>query len=431
MGVLSPFSRQLPRRVLMLTHRVPYPPDRGDRIRSYHLLKLLSRYFEVSLACMSDEEVGVEQRQVLSGLVGRLAVRRTNPLTSRARGVKALIQGRAVTPDLFYDPKLAKTIVDWHAAQPFDAVLTFCTGMIRYARLLTHPAHRPVAFAGRRPIHVLDLVDVDSQKWAAYARQSAGPMRWVYATESKRLARIEAGLEDRIDHITVISAPEAETYRGCFRNHPGLSVVENGVDLEYFSPRPDIASHTAVFVGVMNYKPNIEAVQWFAREVMPLVRRKLPDARFKIVGKDPTPQVKALRHHEGVEVVGTVPDVRPYLEEAAAVVAPLKVARGVQNKVLEAMACRRAVVCSPEAANGIRALAGRHLLVADSPKMFARYVLALMRDDHYRQQVAAAARRCVQRRYDWPKALAPMIRLLGGGVYQGTGAVTPPLAAAA
>ena len=414
MGEMGLSSARRTRRVLLLTHRVPYPPDRGDRIRSFNLLKLLSQHFEVGLACVSDEAVTVEQRQVLSQLAGRLSIRETNKLISRARGAAALLRGEAVTPSLFYDPKLAQTILRWHAQRPFDAVLTFCTGMLRYARLLTHPAYKPAQFAGSRPWHVLDLVDVDSQKWSAYAKQTSGPMKWVYEKEAERLAKIEAGTEDRIDRISVISAAEAEVYREQFRDHPGLSVIENGVDLAYFSPLPDIASQTTVFVGVMDYKPNVEAVQWYIDHVHPLVRKKHPQAKFVIVGRDPSPKVKALRHHEGVEVIGTVPDVRPYLEQAAAVVAPLQVARGVQNKVLEAMACRRAVVCTPQAATGIRALTGRHLLVADSPRKFSRYVRALIRDDHYRQQVSAAARRCVQRRYGWDKALGPMVELLGG-----------------
>ena len=402
------------RRVLLLTHRAPYPPDRGDRIRSFHLLKLLAQHFEVGLACVSDEGVTLEQRQVMSQLAGRLAIRETNKLVGRARGAAALLRGQAVTPSLFYDPKLAQTILHWHAQRPFDAVLTFCTGMLRYARLLTHPAHMPPQFAGSRPWHVLDLVDVDSQKWAAYAKQTAGPMKWVYQQEAERLAKIEAGTEDRIDRISVVSAAEADVYRQQFRDHPGLSVIENGVDLAYFSPKPDVPSQTAVFVGVMNYRPNVEAVQWYIDNVHPLVREKHPHAKFVIVGRDPSPKVKLLRHHDGVEVVGTVPDVRPYIEQAAAVVAPLQVARGVQNKVLEAMACRRAVVCSPQAATGIRALPGRHLLVAHSPRKFSRYVRGLIRDDHYRQSVAAAARRCVERRYGWDKALGPMVELLGG-----------------
>ncbi len=432
MAVLGTLSHRPTRRVLLLTHRVPYPPDRGDRIRSYHLLKLLSRHFEVGLACTSDETVTDEQHQVLSQLAGRVAIQKTSKILSRAQAAAALIRGQALTPSLFYDPRLAKTIVNWHTQRPFDAVLTFCTGMIRYARLLTHPAHRPKELAGARPIHVLDLVDVDSRKRAAYAATATGPMKWVYGQESQRLARIESGNEDRFDRISVVSQPEAETYREHLRDHPGLSVVENGVDLDYFAPLPDIASQTAVFVGVMNYKPNVEAAQWYVKEVLPLVRRKLPHAQFLIVGRDPSPRVKALKNHDGVRVIGTVPDVRPYIESAAAVVAPLQVARGVQNKVLEAMACQRAVVCSPQAAKGIRALPGRHLLVGESPKAFARYVLALMRDDNYRQQVAAAARRCVQRRYNWPQALGPMIELLGGARQEAQGgSVTPPLADAA
>ena len=414
----------------MLTHRVPFPPDRGDRIRSYNLLKLLSKHFEVALACTTDEPVTDEQQQTLSQLAGQLAIHKTNKLASRARGVAALASGQAITPSLFYDPKLANTLTQWHAQRPFDAVLTFCTGMIRYARMLTHPAYRSREFAGSRPIHVLDLVDVDSRKWASYARKAKGPMKWVYAQEAQRLSRIESGLEDHFDRVSVISSPEAKTYRKHLRDHPGLAVVENGVDLDYFAPFNDVSSQTAVFVGVLNYKPNIEAVQWYAKEILPLVRKKLPHAQFQIVGKNPTSRVKALKNHPGVEVIGTVPDVRPYIQSAAAVVAPLKVARGVQNKVLEAMACRRAVVCSPEAARGIRALPGRHLLVGDSRKRFARYVVALMRDDHYRQQVAAAARRCVERRYTWPNALGPMVELLGGA-REPQPVFTPPLAEAA
>jgi len=430
MHVLGLHSAKPTRRVLMLTHRVPFPPDRGDRIRSYNLLKLLSKHFEVAIACTSDEPVTEEQRQKLSQLAGQVAIHKTNKLTSRARGVAALASGQAITPSLFYDPKLADTITHWHTQRPFDAVLTFCTGMIRYARMLTHPAYRSRAFADARPIHVLDLVDVDSRKWSAYAAKAKGPMKWVYAQEAQRLSRIESGLEDHFDRVSVISRPEAQTYREHLRDHPGLTVVENGVDLDYFAPFNDIASQTAVFVGVLNYKPNIEAIQWYVKKVLPRVRKKLPNATFQIVGKDPCSRVKALRNHPGVEVIGTVPDVRPYIESAAAVVAPLKTARGVQNKVLEAMACRRAVVCTPQAALGIRALPGRHLLVGDSSKKFARYVVALMRDDHYRQQVSAAARRCVERRYAWPNALEPMIELLGG-VTEPQPVFMPPLADAA
>jgi len=417
--------------VLLLTHRVPYPPDRGDRIRSYHLLKLLARHFEVALACTTTQEVTTEHRHVLSQLAGRLAIQRTNPVLSKLRGAAALATGRPITPSLFYEPRLAKKIVAWHDDKPFDAVLTFCTGMVRYGRLLMHPAHRPPQLTGASPINVLDLVDVDSLKWSAYAINTPGPMKLVYAAEAKRLARIEAGIQDRFDGVSVISEAEASAYREHLRDHPGLTVVENGVDLKYFSPMPDRASSVAVFVGVLNYKPNIEAVEWYIREVMPLVQKKLPDAEFHVVGRDPTPRVKALKNHPGVKVIGSVPDVRPYLKQASAVVAPLLVARGVQNKVLEAMASRRAVVCSPQAADGIRALSGRHLLVGDSPKTFARYVVALMRDDDYRRQVSAAARRCVERRYNWPGALRPMVKLLGGGLRESAGSVTPPIADAA
>lgn len=275
----------------MLTHRLPAPPNRGDRIRAFHLLGELSRHFNVSLACVSDHKPTAEENQLLRDRVERCAVRVIGGRSSHLRGLVALAQGRAATPACFFRRDLAERIVSWHRDQPFDAVLTFCSGMIRYADavLRATPDGRP------RPRHVLDLVDVDSSKWSAYARQRRlgwlDPMRWVYAAEARRLRPIEAGASVPFDRVTVVSEREASEYRRTVGDASRLSVVSNGVDLDAYSPGPpwegEDAMPRVVFVGQMDYPPNVEAVRWFARRVWPEVRAAVPAAVFRIVGRSP------------------------------------------------------------------------------------------------------------------------------------------------
>ncbi len=398
------------RRVLMLTHRLPFPPDRGDRIRSFHLLKLLARHFDLAVACTSDEPVRNEQRDALAAMAQRVAITPISRRYSRLRGVAAMLAGRAATPAAFFRPSLARTIQRWDEREPFDAILTFCTGMIDYARLLTC-SRRP---GSPVPVHILDLVDVDSMKWLAYARQSRQPLRWVYSAESRRLRAIEAGCFDRFDAITFVSHAEAEAYRQHVGERPHLHIVTNGVDLDYFQPLPDADTRRLVFIGVLDYRPNVDGIEWFVEHVMPPLRCRVAGARLSIVGRNPTRRVLELRHRDGVDVVGSVDDVRVHLRQAAAVIAPLRIARGMQNKVLEAMAAARAVVCSPAAFEGIDAVAGRDLLVGTEPQHWANTLERVLTEASYRQMIARSARRRVEQGCDWDRCLEPMIGLLSG-----------------
>lgn len=400
----------------MLMHRLPYPPDRGDRIRSYHILRTLCRHFDVAVACTSEDPVWLQHHQLLATMARQVFILPVGRRWTRIRGLGAMFLGQAITPSCYYRVGLAEQVLQWHEQQPFDAVLTFCTGMIRFARLLTGEAGN--GFRPRlnlpRPRHVIDLVDVDSVKWKQYAQGTWAPLRWVYGCEARRLRQVEAGRYDRFDAITVTTDAEAETYRRCVGEHPNLRVVTNGVDLEYFFPQPDTDAKTLVFVGVLNYRPNADGVSWFAHEVMPRLHQVEPQARFVIVGRHPTPRVLNLDGLHGTEVVGSVPDVRDYLRDASVVVAPLRMARGVQNKVLEAMASRRAVVSSPSAAKGIDAVDGRDFLVADHPEQWVEAIRDLFQDAERRRRVAAAARQRVEQRYNWSRCLQPMVDLLRG-----------------
>lgn len=399
------------RRVLMLTNRLPYPPDRGDRIRSYHILRTLCDHFDMAVACTSFEPVWLQHHQLLATMAQRVAILPIREQWSRLQGARALLSGAAITPAWYFRIALGEQILQWHEQQPFDAVLTFCSGMIRYARLLTDPTGR----AARLPVprHVIDLVDVDSAKWLDYAENSWAPLRWLYRTEAKRLRRIEAGRHDRFDAITVTTRAEAEIFRQHVGDHMEPAVVSNGVDLEYFEPQQDKDAKTLLFVGVLDYKPNVDGIAWFVEHVMPRLRQAEPEANLKIVGRQPTQRVLDLDGRPGVEVIGSVPDVRYYLRKASVVIAPLRIARGVQNKVLEAMASSRATVCTAGAARGIDATVGEHLLVADEPDQWVEQIRRLFNDGSLRRGIASAARNLVEQRYDWVSCLQPMVRLLG------------------
>ncbi|MEO1996684.1 MAG: glycosyltransferase, partial [Planctomycetaceae bacterium] len=323
----------------MLTHRIPYPPDRGDRIRAYHILQHLTKHFDVWLGCTSDEPITESQRAELGRLTIDYQIQPINAFYGKICGIRSLCLGGAVTPAYFYRRRLARTIVDWHQSLRFDAVFTFCTGMISFARDVL-AADREMGGESLR--HIIDLVDVDSEKWREYSEKTRAPMAWIYRAESKRLRHIESGESDRYDAVTVVSEAEADTYRQSVAHHPGLSAIRQAVDLQYYQPLPDADTNTAVFIGVLDYKPNIDGVCWFVSEVLPKLPEDFP-FRLKIVGRFPTDEVKALAGPR-VEVVGSVPDVRDYLREATVVIAPLRIARGVQTKILEGMAAGRAVL---------------------------------------------------------------------------------------
>ena len=388
----------------MLTHRVPYPPDRGDRIRAYHLLKAVATRYDVTLATVADEPIAPATMDRLASLCRRVMVTHTRPMQRGTAAARALFTGQAITPAAMYDRALAEELVQLHEREPFDSVLTYCTGMVGYTQRLLE-MQRP-------PRHVLDLVDVDSQKWAGFAETTRGPMRLVYQAEHRRLRTVEAGEHVPFDVITVISDAEAQRYREHVTDRHEPVVVGNGVDLQRFTPGPPTNDPVIVFTGVMSYKPNIDAAAWFARRVMPRVLAAVPGARFDIVGKSPAREVRVLDELPGVRVVGPVEDTAESLRVSAVAVAPMRIAPGVQNKVLEAMACGLPVVCSTPAASGIDATPGEHLLVHDGERDTAAACARLLTNPGERQQLGQAARSRVQWRYDWSAATAPMLELL-------------------
>ena len=394
------------RNLLFLSHRIPYPPDKGDKIRAWNILRYLSRTHRIHLGCFIDDPA---DRQDLAPLAAHCADLTCLPLDPRAQRLKALLRLRRRQPlslGYFQDRRLQRWVDAKLADSAIDSVYVFSSAM---AGSVMH------AKAARR---VLDMVDVDSEKWTAYAETARFPARHVWAREGRTLLAFERLAAARFDHSLFVSEHEWQRFVTLApETVDRTSWVSNGVDFDHFSPAhgfaPPFAGEGAdlVFTGRMDYRPNIDAVRWFAREVLPVLRRRVPTVRFWIVGAAPTNEVRALTRLSGVEVTGRVPDTRPYLAAADVVVAPLGIGRGIQNKLLEAMAMARPVVATPEAFQGVRAEPGRDILLASGVDETVQRIADVLDGRH--ATMGAAARCAVEASHQWSVTLRPLDRLFG------------------
>jgi sugar transferase (PEP-CTERM/EpsH1 system associated) len=395
--------------VLFLAHRIPYPPDKGDKIRSWHMLAHLAKRHTVHLGCFVDDMEDLKHLPLLEDLCGSVQALPLKPTHAKLRALPALFRGRALSVDYYRDGRMAAWI-DWTLrTHAMAGTLLFSSPMAQY--ILPH-----LKSAGRV---VMDFVDVDSDKWRQYAAAKPWPLSWLYGREYRRLLAFERQVAAAVDTSVFVSPKEAELFRTLAPESAArVTYLNNGVDAGYFSPEarydnPFMAGEAAiVFTGAMDYWANVDAVEWFAKEVFPAVLATAPQAQFVIVGGRPTPAVQALASLPRVTVTGRVPDVRPYLAHAAAVVCPLRIARGIQNKVLEGMAMAKPVVATPGAFEGIDATPGVHVLVADGAEAFAAQVLAVLQGK-VPNTFGAAARQVVLERYSWDLSLKQLGQLLG------------------
>jgi sugar transferase (PEP-CTERM/EpsH1 system associated) len=396
--------------MLFLAHRVPFPPDRGDKIRSFHMLRHLAARGRVHLAAFADDPRDMDRPELAAFTASRAIVRRTK--TQLVAGVQALASGRPLSLTAFDHAAMRRAVGEVLAREDIEAIFVFSSQMAQY--LPAEPRARVI----------MDFVDMDSAKFSAYAGAAKGPMRWVLAREARLLMAFEGAVAARADASLFVSEAEA----GLFRRHTSadrVHAVENGIDTMHFDPsadfeRVDAGPALIVFTGQMDYRPNVEAVTWFAEAILPRVRAAHPEARFAIVGRNPTDAVKALGKHEGVVVTGEVADVRGWLAAAAVVAAPLKLARGIQNKVLEAMAMARPVVASAAAAEGIDH--NGTIAVGATAEDIAEAVTLLLADRQNAAELGLDARARVMARYGWDARLAPLDDLLGSPAHLGQAA---------
>lgn len=398
------------RGILFLVHRAPFPPDRGDRIRSFHLLRALAGQAPVHLVAFADTEADRQAAEALRPLCASIHVElRRRPRVLAA--AQAFARGCPISVEAFASRSVQAAVDRLLATKPIDAIVAFSSQMAQYV-----PADR----GGRR--FLMDFVDVDSAKFAAYADDARPPMRWLWAREADRLFRWERKVAAQADLSLFVSEAEAALFRERTRIRPSrVSVIENGVDLERYDPAlvfpplpPAVRGREPliVFTGQMDYPPNVEAVVHYATRTLPRVRDAVPDACFAIVGRNPVASVRRLASLPGVRIVGEVPDIRHWIVAADVVAAPLLVARGIQNKVLEAMALGRPVVASPAAFEGIDAVPGREIIVAGRDADAAEATIALLEDKPRARALGAAARSRMVARYGWEGRLAVLPLLL-------------------
>ena len=390
-------------RILMLAHRIPFPPHTGDKVRAYHVARHLARHHEVTLACLVDDRADVAGVLPLSQMVSEVEYARLWKPWSTLKGLAGLAVGSSLSVPYFGSRRLRRRLSERIANGEYDLIYASSTPTAQYAEGMGLPV-------------IMDFVDIDSDKWTQYSRHTAPPRSWICRVEGQRLQGCEAAIA-RWAALCLLATPTEEALLKSFAPWATTAVVANGIDLTYHAPLGEEATHPAVlFTGAMDYLPNVDAVQYFCDAILPLVRRELPDTMFLIVGKDPSPEVRRLAGMSGVVVSGSVPDVRPYYARAGVCVAPLRLGRGVQNKVLQGMAMGIPVVATTVAARGIDAQAGRHLEVADEPDAFAGHLVRLLRDPAERKRLGRNGRGFVEANHAWEGSLARIDGLLAEAV---------------
>jgi polysaccharide biosynthesis protein PslH len=389
--------------ILFVCHRLPYPPNRGGKIRPYQMIRHLSKKHRVVVATLAETkqelEEGTDLQQYCAELIAEVV-----PIPLRwLRAYGALPTWTPSSAAYFWSPRLFKRIREVSRSIGFDMVFVHCGFVAPYVSEL------PVRFK------VLDFGDMDSVKWSDYAKWRAFPLSLGYGLEAKKLRRLERKMAQAFEHCIVTTTGELNEYDS-LRVPTPCSVIVNGVDTSYFAKtngRETIHQDaTITFLGRMDYFPNVDGACYFADEVFPFIQKQLPHAQFWIVGSNPSHDIRQLGKRPGITVTGTVRDVRPFLQEATVTVAPLRIARGTQNKILESMAMGIPVVTTPQAAKGIQAEPDEHFLVSSTPEDFARRVIQLIENPSLRVRLSTAAKTQIEQFHSWPSSLKNLDELI-------------------
>ncbi len=404
--------------VLLLVHRLPYPPNKGDKVRSYHLLKHLAKNHRVFLGTFVDDQADEIHVETVRKLCFELHAAKLTPALQKVLSLSAMLTGQAMSLRYYLNAGLKDWVSQVFAAQKIDAVVVFSSAMGQYAQ------------SGPGAALLVDFVDVDSAKWTQYAPNHRWPLSWLYRREGKKLLEYERKLALQSNRSFFVTDNEVQLFNQAAPESTGkVEAMCNGVDSDFFAPDSkrqnpywaglaEATGGVVVFTGAMDYWPNVDAVTWFVADILPTLSRSRPGLRFYIVGRSPTPAVAALAAQD-VVVTGTVDDVRPYLQYADVVVAPLRLARGIQNKILEAMAMARPVVASVSCVQAISALQDNEVLQANTAQEFAAQVEALLGNSQQREHIGLAGRQRVLNDYSWSAHLGKIDRHLSGSVNLG------------
>ena len=386
--------------ILYVCHRFPFPPKRGGKIRPFNMIKHLSATHAVTVASLARSDVEAKEGAGITAHCAEFLMGRVDNSVQTARMVARLPTLRPSSFGFFYSPELAEKIRLALTRKRYDLIFVHCSSVASY-----------VAEVQGIP-KILDCGDMDSHKWLEYAQYKRFPLSAGYWLEGHKLLREEKRLARKFDLCTATTRAEWETLNGYGVDVP-TEWFPNGVDSHYFAPidsayDPDTVS----FIGRMDYYPNQECMFEFCAVTLPKLRARRPNIKLMIIGADPSPAVRRLGELPGVTVTGSVLDVRPYVRCSALMVAPLNIARGTQNKILEAMAMGVPVVTSRIAAGGVDAVDEQHFLVADSTDDYVRKILRVLEDAGERKRLARAGRARMLSHHAWPKSMQRLDRII-------------------
>jgi len=387
--------------VLFVCHRFPFPPKRGGKIRPFNIIRHLhSAGHAVTVASLARSDEEAEEGRGLEAYCEEYLLGRVREPAQTLRMVGRLATTSPSSMGYFYSAELAARIRQKLSERKFDLIFVHCSSVAPYVASVDGP------------VKMLDFGDMDSEKWLTYARFRKFPLSAGYWLEGRKLQRAEKRLARQFDMCTCTTRAEYETLESFATGVPA-DWFPNGVDAEFFTPDDTPYDPNLIcFVGRMDYYPNQKAVRDFCRDVLPTIQAARPGVRLVVVGADPTAQIRQLSELPGVDVTGSVPDVRPWVRKAALTVAPLSIARGTQNKILESMAMGVPVVTTPLAAEGVDVVPGEHLLASQTDEEFAELTLRLLNDQDYRKKLADAGRRRVLERHDWANSMRRLDEIL-------------------
>lgn len=399
--------------IMIVAHRVPYPADKGEKIRTFHQLKyLVEQGFQLTVFAPVERPQELEYASQLAQALSIKVI--TAPLPAAWwRKLKALCCNRAMSEMHFYSQALQQQLSAAVQASAPRAMLATSSAMAPYISKAVSQLG-----AAKRPLLLMDFMDLDSDKWRQYSVTAGWPMRWVYRREAKLVAQLEQQIYRNFDHCFFISANEVELFGQQLSDTAKVSVLANGLDTQAFYPaEPKATDQVAtapvfLFTGVMDYLPNEDAVLWFVEAMWPLIRQRYPQAKFYIAGMQPSKRIQQLEKQPGVIVTGYVDAILPYYQQADIFVGPFRLARGVQNKILQAMACGLPIVTTPLGAEGIACRAEQHLLLAATESEFVAAIFRLLEDQALRLTLRQQAVALISDHYSWDGVLQPLSKLL-------------------
>jgi len=386
-------------RILFICHRFPYPPTRGGKIRPFNIIKHLNERHEVVVASIARSSEEAEAGKQLASYCESYHQVTVNEWAQFGRMIGRIPSPAPSSFGYFYSRPLARAIRRILSEKRFDLIFAHCSSVAPYVADV------------RGPAKILDFGDMDSCKWLDYSRHRSFPLNLGYRLEGEKVARWEHRLTRKFDLCTTTTRAELDTLLSYCPPGP-TDWFPNGVDYEYFTPAPSYDPNTICFVGRMDYYPNQECMFTFCRTVFPSLSARFPQLRLLIVGAEPSRAIRALGRITGVTVTGSVRDVRPYLGRSALMVAPMSIARGTQNKVLEAMAMGVPVVASPLAARGVDAIPGEHFVAASSPEEYIEAISGFIECPERRAAFAAAGRARVLSHHSWAQSMSKVDSLV-------------------